>query len=57
MTPSNPWDGLKLPPLSPEQRARVAELMSQPIIEPPHDPWVREYFWPVRSTPAMDVES
>lgn len=58
MTLPNPWDGVKLPPLSPEQRARVAELMSQPIIEPPHDPWCLAHLWPVKvlSTPATDVE-
>lgn len=57
MTLPDPWDSLKLKPLSPDEWARVLELVSRPIIEPPCDPWVREHFWPVRSTPAMDVES
>ena len=31
----NPWDSLKLKPLSPEQKARLLELVSRPIIDPP----------------------
>ena len=47
---SNPWDILVpyIKAMSPAQLKRLGELVSQPIIEPPRDPWAREHLWSVK---------
>ena len=46
----NPWEMLVpyIKAMSPAQLKRLGELVSQPIIEPPRDPYLLEHFWPVK---------
>ena len=55
MTLPDPWDSLKLKPLSPDEWARVLELVSRPIIEPPCDPWLLEHCWPAYPPEVIEL--